>query len=164
VGERYAFTPTASDPDGDRLTFSIAQKPQWLNFNTAKGTLIGTPTAANVATYRGIVISVSDGQNVTRLPPFDINVPAVGPRTVTLSWLPPTENEDGSPLMDLAGYEISYGRQSRMYSSHIDVPNPGVTTYVVSGLVPGAYYFTMVAYNQADVRSRLSAELALNVQ
>jgi hypothetical protein len=164
VGERYEFTPSASDPDGDRLTFSVAQKPAWLNFNMAKGTLTGKPSAADIGTYRGIVLSVSDGQNKTSLPPFDIEVPAIGSRVVTLSWLPPTENEDGSPLTDLAGYEIAYGRQPRLYSSRIDVRNPGVTTYVVSGLVPGAYYFAMFSYTENNVRSRVSAELAINVQ
>jgi hypothetical protein len=164
VGERYAFTPSASDPDGDRLTFSVVQKPDWLTFDTANGTLSGTPSAADVGTYRGLVLSVSDGQNKTILPPFDIEVPAIGSRVITLSWLPPTENEDGSPLMDLAGYEIAYGRQSRTYSSRIDVGNPGVTAYVVSGLVPGAYYFAIVSYNKDSLRSRPSAELAINIK
>ena len=164
VGERYAFTPSASDPEGDRLTFSIAQKPGWLKFNTAKGTLIGTPSAADVGTYRGIAVTVSDGRNTTALPLFDIDVPSVGSRVATLDWHPPTENEDGSPLLDLAGYELAYGRQSGLYTHRIDVPNPGITTYVVTGLTPGAYYFAMVAYNEMDVRSRLSGELAIQVQ
>jgi hypothetical protein len=164
VGERYSFTPTVNDPDGDRLTFSVAQKPAWLSFNTTKGTLAGTPSAADVATYSGIVVSVSDGQNKATLPPFDIDVPAIGSRVMTLSWRAPTENDDGSPLLDLAGYEIVYGRQPRMYSHRVKLPNPGVTTYVVSGLVPGTYYFAMVAYNGLDVRSRFSAELAVTIQ
>jgi hypothetical protein len=164
VTEQYVFTPSASDPDGDRLTFSVAQKPDWLTFNPEDGTLTGTPDEADIGTYRGIVLSVSDGQHEAILPPFDIAVPAIGSRNVTLSWIPPTENEDGSPLTDLAGYEIAYGRQSGMYSSRIDVGNPGVTTYVVSGLVPGEYFFTMLSYNEAKVRSRVSEELAINVQ
>jgi hypothetical protein len=164
VGERYEFTPSASDPDGDHLTFSIVQKPDWLTFDTENGTLTGTPSAADVGTYRGVVLSVSDGHSKTILPPFDIDVPAIGSRVVTLSWLIPTENEDGSPLTDLAGYEIAYGRQSRMYSRRIDVANPGVTTYVVSGLVPGVYYFAIISYNETSVRSRFSAELAVNLK
>lgn len=164
VGEHYAFTPSVSDPEGDQLTFSVTQKPAWLTLDAATGTLTGTPSAVDVGTYRGVELSVSDGQNKTILPPFDIEVPAIGSRVVTLSWLPPTQNEDGSPLTDLAGYEIAYGRQSGMYSTRIDVQNPGVTTYVVSGLVPGAYYFAMSSYNKANVRSRTSAELAINIQ
>jgi hypothetical protein len=164
VSEHYAFTPSASDPDGDPLTFSVAQKPDWLTFDPANGTLTGTPGAAHIGTYRGVELSVSDGENKAILPPFDIDVPAIGSRVVTLSWLPPTENEDGSPLIDLAGYEIAYGRQPGTYSSRIDVGNPGVTTYVVSGLVPGEYYFAMLSYNKANIRSRVSEELAINVQ
>ena len=164
VGERYVFNASATDPDGDRLTFSIIEKPAWLNFSASKGSLIGTPGAADVGIHRGISIQVFDGRNVASLPSFDIDVQAIGSRAMTLSWRAPTENENGSPLMDLAGYEIVYGRQPRMYSHRVKLPNPGVTSYVVSGLVPGAYYFAMAAYNDLDVRSRFSAELAVNIQ
>jgi hypothetical protein len=158
------FSASATDPDGDPLTFSVIEKPAWLNFSASKGALMGTPRAADVGTHRGITIQVFDGRNVSTLPPFDIEVQAIGSRVMTLSWRAPTENEDGSPLMDLAGYEIVYGRQPRMYSHRVKLPNPGVTNYVVSGLVPGAYYFAMAAYNDLDVRSRFSAELAVTIQ
>ena len=39
VGSAYSFRPTASDPDGNALTFSIANKPSWASFNTSTGTL-----------------------------------------------------------------------------------------------------------------------------
>ncbi|NVK29713.1 MAG: hypothetical protein HWE20_01825, partial [Gammaproteobacteria bacterium] len=44
----YSFTPTASDDDGDTLTFSIANKPTWANFDSSTGTLSGTPVDADV--------------------------------------------------------------------------------------------------------------------
>ena len=61
VGQAYSFTPTASDPNGQTLTFSITNKPSWATFSASTGRLDGTPAAANVGTYPGIVISVSDG-------------------------------------------------------------------------------------------------------
>lgn len=76
AGSPYSFTPTASDPDGDALTFSIANKPSWAAFNSATGTLSGTPPAAG--TYNYIVISVSDGHGGdASLPTFSISVTAV---------------------------------------------------------------------------------------
>ena len=62
VGQAYSFQPSASDPNGDPLTFSVTNKPDWANFDSATGRLSGTPGAADIATYSGIRISVSDGQ------------------------------------------------------------------------------------------------------
>jgi len=86
AGSPYSFTPTASDPDGDALTFSVANRPAWLTFNSATGALTGTPSAANVGTYSGIIISVSDGLTSTALASFSIQVTAA----LTISGTPPT--------------------------------------------------------------------------
>ncbi|NVK32693.1 MAG: putative Ig domain-containing protein, partial [Gammaproteobacteria bacterium] len=70
----YSFTPTASDDDGDALSFSIANKPSWAAFDATSGRLSGTPSNADVADYTGIVISVSDGTDTTSLAAFDLTV------------------------------------------------------------------------------------------
>src|SRR5690606_34913941 len=44
-GSPYSFTAFASDPDGDALTFSIANRPAWASFSSS-GRLSGTPGAA----------------------------------------------------------------------------------------------------------------------
>ena len=74
VGQAYNFTPTASDPNGDTLSFSISGQPQWLNFDTTTGRLNGTPVAADVGTHGAITIIVSDGSSSSSLSPFSINV------------------------------------------------------------------------------------------
>jgi hypothetical protein len=76
VGQAYTFTPTASDPDGQSLTFSISNKPSWANFNPSTGRLNGTPAAGNVGTTSNIVITVSDGAASTSLPAFSVTVVA----------------------------------------------------------------------------------------
>ena len=43
AGQAYSFQPSASDPNGDTLTFSISGKPAWATFNTSTGRLNGTP-------------------------------------------------------------------------------------------------------------------------
>lgn len=70
----YSFTPVASDPDGDVLSFSIVNKPSWATFDSASGELIGTPTEAQVGTTSAIVISVSDSIDNTSLSQFSIAV------------------------------------------------------------------------------------------
>jgi hypothetical protein len=50
LGITYAFTPIASDPDGDPISFSIRNKPAWADFAPATGRITGTPRAADVGT------------------------------------------------------------------------------------------------------------------
>ena len=49
AGEYYSFTPTASDPDGDVLTFSVVGLPSWAGFNTTTGQLSGNVSQAVAA-------------------------------------------------------------------------------------------------------------------
>src|SRR5436190_937591 len=91
-GLAYSFTPTASDPDGDALTFGIDAKPSWGVFDTSTGRLSGAPGASDVGVARGIVIWVSDGHGQTALPAFDLTVSAqpVTNHPPTISGTPPT--------------------------------------------------------------------------
>lgn len=72
----YSFAPTASDPDGDSLTYSITNKPVWADFSVTTGELSGVPVDAQVGIYPGIVISVSDSGAMASLVTFSINVDA----------------------------------------------------------------------------------------
>lgn len=167
VGAAYTFQPSATDLDGDTLTFSIQNRPSWASFNTATGRLSGTPTASHVATYSNIVISVSDGKATVSLPAFSITV--VGSTsggtsgTATLSWTPPTQNEDGSPLTDLAGYEILYGRSSGSLNEQVTLSNPGLTNYMITGLGSGTWYFAVRAYSASGKKSDLSAVVSKTI-
>ncbi len=74
AGSSYSFTPTASDPDGDTLTFSISNQPSWASFESTTGQLSGTPGESDAGDYQGIVITVSDGALSTALAEFTITV------------------------------------------------------------------------------------------
>jgi len=73
-GNTYSFTPTAQDIDGDRLTFSILNKPSWATFDPNTGTLSGAPVETNIGIINDIVIQVSDGTETISLNPFSIEV------------------------------------------------------------------------------------------
>ncbi|WP_405233557.1 putative Ig domain-containing protein [Lentisalinibacter salinarum] len=163
-GTQYSFTPSATDPDGDSLSFSITNKPAWAAFDAATGRLSGTPQAGDVGTYADIVISVSDGQASASLGAFSITVEAIAMGSVTLSWSPPTENTDGTALTDLAGYRIYWGTTSGSYPNSVTIDNPGVTTYVVENLVPDTYEFVATSYNTSGVESDYSAPATKTVQ
>ncbi len=159
AGDTFSFTPNASDPDGDRLTFSVENKPSWATFDTQTGALSGTPTMADIGPVNGIRISVSDAQESVSMPDFSVEVMQVGPASTTLSWSAPTQNEDGSTLTDLAGYKIFYGRTSGEYTNVIEIDNPSVTTYVVENLAPATYYFAAKSFNSSGTESAFSGEV-----
>jgi hypothetical protein len=77
--------------------------------------------------------------------------PAVG--SVELSWIPPTENTDGSALTDLAGYEIRYGRSATTLDEKIDLSNPSLSRYLIENLPAGTWYFTVAAVNSQGLSS-----------
>lgn len=74
VTHTYAFQPSARDPDRHRLSFSISNKPWWARFNSSTGHLAGTPQ--HTATFRNIVICVSDGTYRRCLRAFTLKVVA----------------------------------------------------------------------------------------
>lgn len=156
----YDFEPTASDPNGDSLTFAITNKPGWADFDPTTGALYGTPTAADVGHYSSIVISASDGRATTELPDFAIDVTSIAPTAVTLSWNAPTQNTDGSPLTDLAGFRIYYGINSTDLNNVIELSNPSVSTYVVEGLTPDIWYFASTALNSQGQESDFSGQVS----
>ena len=163
-GQSYTFTPTATDADGDMLTFSISGAPLWASFDAATGRLSGTPGAGDVGVYSNIVISVSDGQVSDALPAFSITVNAVSLGSATLSWTAPTQNEDGTQLTDLAGFKLYWGTTPGTYSNSAIIDNPSVTTFVVENLAPGTYEFVATAYNAAGTESRFSTTATKVIQ
>lgn len=96
AGTAYRFQPTASDPDGNPLSFSIVNKPAWASFNGATGALTGAPTAAG--TFGSVTIRVSDGRLTTSLPAFTIAVTSTpsANRAPTISGTPATAVNVGS--------------------------------------------------------------------
>jgi hypothetical protein len=156
AGQAYNFQPSASDPNGTTLSFSISNKPAWATFNSSTGRLYGTPGTADVGTYPGIVISVSDGTTSVSLAAFAIGVTQVATGTATISWIPPTHNTDGSPLTDLGGYRIYYGTSQTNLAQMVELSNPGLTSYMVQNLSPATWYFSMRAFRTNGTESEPS--------
>jgi hypothetical protein len=161
--EFYDFRPASSDADGDILVFSISNKPQWARFDPDTGRLSGTPAGQDIGLYTGIVIVASDGRASSQLPAFDLIVTDSAPGSVTLTWLPPTENEDGTALRDLAGYRIYLGKDPDKLHRVIPVHNPGLTAYVVEHLSPATWYFTMTSVNRHNHESERGAIVSMRV-
>jgi hypothetical protein len=86
-----------------------------------------------------------------------------GEHAVLLNWLPPTERVDGSPIGELIGYRILYGRGSGDYQQTIFVNSPGIASYVVEGLGPGMWYFAVVSVTADGLWSVLSNEVSTRI-
>jgi hypothetical protein len=156
AGGSYAFRPTASDSNGDPLSFAISGKPAWAVFDSSNGLLSGTPDASYVGSYAHIVISVSDGKATTSLPAFSITVDGVALGSTNLAWTPPVQNTDGSSLANLAGYTIYFGSSSTSLTNKVVVANPGITAYTLGNLMSGTYYFGITAYSTTGAESAMT--------
>ena len=72
--------------------------------------------------------------------------------SITLAW-------DANTESDLAGYKVYYGTASKSYGTPVNVGN--VTTYQLTGLVPGqVYYIALTAYDTSYNESGYSNEVS----
>ncbi|MDH4022548.1 MAG: putative Ig domain-containing protein [Gammaproteobacteria bacterium] len=163
-GQGYSFQPSASDPNGDDLRFSITNQPDWLTFDPSNGRLTGTPTPADVGTYSNITVRVSDGMTSAALAAFSITVTQISTGNATISWLPPTQNTDGTPLTDLAGFRIYYGTSATAMTQSVNITNPGLTSYMIENLGAATWYFTVRAYAADGAESAPSNVASKTVQ
>ncbi|MGH8201568.1 MAG: fibronectin type III domain-containing protein [Steroidobacteraceae bacterium] len=102
------------------------------------------------------MISVSNGSASAALAPFAITVKPATSGSATLTWTAPVNNTNGSALTDLAGYHIYYGASPSAMSTVIDVASAGTTSYTISSLASGTWYFAVNAYTTDGTESALS--------
>jgi len=76
--------------------------------------------------------------------------------SATVSWTAPVQNTDGTPLTDVAGYIIRYGKSPTSLTKSIVVSDPGLTTGTVGGLRAGTYFFSVATRNSAGAMSTAS--------
>lgn len=169
VGTAYSFQPTTAVPSGQTATFKVYNKPSWASFSSSTGRLYGTPTAANVGTYRWVQIEAVAGTSTSWLPSYTLTVSGSTGTTsstgsATISWTPPTQNTNGSTLTNLAGYRIYYGTSQTNLSNVVNITNPGLVTYVLSNLSTTTYYFAMTSVNSSGTESPRSNVVSHLVQ
>jgi hypothetical protein len=130
---------SASDPNGDRLTYSAASLPPGLSLNGNTGLITGTPT---VAGRHHVVVSASDGSNSSSAS-FVWTVQPVTPLTLTLTPTPGASLNGGSAVFaaGATGVGVEYawnfgdGRPTTGWSAQGNASN--VFT------LPGSYVVTM---------------------
>jgi len=152
VGESYEWQPTAADADGDKLSFSAVNLPPWASIDPTDGRIIGTPGKNDVGVYESITIKVADAALTTATQPFSITVLGDAASGVaSLRWETPSSKFDGSPLDDLAGYRILYGRNSGDLDKSVLISNAATNSYEFSKLSSGIWYFAVVAVSSCGL-------------
>lgn len=90
---------------------------------------------------------------------YTLTCPAVvvGMGSALLQWTPPTHNDDGTPLDDLAGYRAYWGATPGTYSYQATISTPTAPSYNVTGLTNAApWYFVVTAFNEEGGESSYS--------
>lgn len=62
AGEPFFYAPRVADRDGDLLTLSVENLPEWAHFDAGTGVITGFPDQSHYGAYDDIVIRVSDGR------------------------------------------------------------------------------------------------------
>lgn len=75
-----------------------------------------------------------------------------------IRWQAPTQNEDGTPLNDLAGYVVYWGTESREYTGSYTIDSPSTTEWEAD-IAPAMYYFALTAFDSEGNESDYSNEL-----
>lgn len=125
---------------------------------TASGGWSGTRSASGSFTVGPLNASTTyqlscDGPNGSGLAMVTIEL-----ADKTLRWQAPTQNVDGTPLTDLAGYVIYWGRSSRNYSGSQTINSPTTTRWDAT-IPAGTYYFAMTAFDSENNESSYSNEV-----
>jgi hypothetical protein len=85
-----------------------------------------------------------------------VSADASGSGSALLSWSAPTTDSDGAPVTGLAGYHIYVGTDPNSLSLRGGVGDAATTTFTVSNLATGTYYFAVTAYNASGQESAFS--------
>ncbi|MDR4499305.1 MAG: Ig-like domain-containing protein [Candidatus Scalindua sp.] len=157
-GGTVTFNPTATDPDGDTLSFTYSG---WMTSSSYT-------TSYNDAGDHTVTVTVSDGEltdsqtvmvtvnNVNRAPSLEQVAVMSLDAKATLIWDPNTES-------NLGGYKVHYGVSSGNYDSVVNVGNQ--TQFILPDFEIGAtYYFAVTAYDTSDNESSFSNEATYTAQ
>ncbi len=152
--QQFTATGTFSDSTTQNLSAQVA----WSSSTTSVATIGTSGSAAAIAVGSTTIAALSTlSGNISSSTMLTVTT-----GSATLAWNAPTTNTDGTPLTDLAGYKIYYGTSSGNYTSSVNIGN--VTSYTITNLSSGTYFFAMTTYDTSGIESSFSNELSKTIQ
>jgi hypothetical protein len=150
VGQLLQFTVSASDPDGDSLTYSVSNLPVGANFDP--GTRVFSWIPSLPGTYTDVCFETSDGQLSDSL---SITIIASTPAVFSLSKLDITPDEvDVGQEVTISLLATNNGDVAGSYEVKLTIDGEAVTTQVVTDLAAGTsqtVFFTTTATKTGTV-------------
>ncbi len=144
-GADVTFNPTATDADGDTLTYSYTG---WMTSSSY------TTDYTDGGSY-AVTVTVTDEDGLSDTQNVTVSVISTDVSYVTVSWDENTES-------DLDGYKVYYGTSVGTYVLYSDVGN--VTSKTLSSLDSGeTYYIVVTAYDTSDNESDYSDHVTHSV-
>ena len=126
AGQMLSFTISASDPDGDALTYSASNLPSGATFNASARLFSWTPTSGQVGTHPNVHFQASDG---SLMDSEDI--------TITVNTTPPVNQ---APTLAFIGNKSVTAGQPLTFTISASDPNGDSLTYSASNLPSGATF------------------------
>jgi hypothetical protein len=148
---------TAAGLRQQSATIEGAAVPTYDTYKADGGVIIQERTVAVSDGTLNIVVKAVKGDAI--LNGIDIEPSTAIPNppgSVTLSWTTPTKNTDDTALTDLAGYRIHYGRSATTLHLTQQIDVPGATTWTLTGLDSGVWYFGVRSLTSGGAESALS--------
>jgi Viral BACON domain/Fibronectin type III domain len=157
-----------SKKNGRQATWTVSDSASWLTVSPIVGSITSTAqfavavntTGLAAGTYSATVnITVSKGGSASipvtlTVAPSTTTTSTSTSTTATLTWNPVTST-------GLSGYKVYVGTASGIYGPPINVGN--VTSYVMSNLAVGTYYFVVTGYNASGSESPPSNEVSKSI-
>jgi hypothetical protein len=88
-----------------------------------------------------------------------------GPRTATvnLTWDAPSQNADGTTLIDIAGYRVYFGETPLTYPNSVMIFGTGTSASIGNLHYDRTVYFAVAAYNIYGYLSSYSNEFQITL-
>ena len=147
IGTAYSATLAATGGAAPySWTIISGALPAGLSLSSG-GVISGTPSAALPASF---TVKITDSQLTPATDTRALTLTTFG--RAALSWTAPSQNDDGSDLTP-NGYWIFYGTGAGSLTNSQQVANPSAIGGIVNGLTAGTWYFSVTAYDRANVQS-----------
>lgn len=133
------------------LSASPASGVAPLNVNLAwsvSNTVGATPCTASGGWTGAKAATGSQAVTVTAATTFSLKCDGVT-ETASFTWSPPTQNEDGTTLTDLASYKIYDSRDGVNYGTPVTIPAPA-STYSWPNLPAGLHYWKISSVSTSN--------------